>query len=552
MLPFLFTWLRETMKLSTVRLSPHGFAATACLFFLLAGQAFIPRLGVQNDEAFFGFAFLQPRAAVVIRLIGHAGLPIMLMSYLGALKAWVYRPIFAVFGTGVWSLREPVLLAGVASVWLFYLLLRRIAGARAALIGCGLLAVDSMYLLTICFDWGPVAFQHLLLVGGMLLLMQFYQQGGWRPLAGGFFLLGLAMWDKALAVWMLGGIGVAGWTVFPAQIWRVTTFRRIAISALAFVLGALPLIIYNAQNDMATFRGQTYDARQIPIKARMLMMTAEGVGLFGWMVNEDGQTAEPHAPATVLEKASLALSTAAGHPRENLLLYAFVLALLLTPLCRGGELRAILFALIAMTIQWVQMAITVNAGGSVHHTILLWPLPMMVIAVSFAAASRRLGRAGLPAAAAVLAAMLAAGGLQINEYYRMAWRNGGAQNWSDAIFGLSDYLDGVHARQIYSADWGITDSLRVLNRGRLPLNNIYDAIPRDQSNPDLGRILNAVSQPDHVFLAHVPGSEFFQGTDAKLVQAAQDAGYRREMLALISDSYGRPFYEVYHFQGKAE
>ena len=34
----------------------------------------------------------------------------------------------------------------------------------AALIGCGLLATDAIYLLTSCFDWGPVALEHLLLL----------------------------------------------------------------------------------------------------------------------------------------------------------------------------------------------------------------------------------------------------------------------------------------------------------------------------------------------------------------------------------------------------
>jgi len=120
----------------------------------------------------------------------------MLMTYLGTLKSWIYRPIFHLLGTGIWVIRIPMLLAGTASVWLFYVFLRRIAGQRAALIGCGLLAVDSLYLLTICFDWGPVALQHLLLVSGVLLLAKFYQtrQDLWLGL--GWALLGLAMWIK--------------------------------------------------------------------------------------------------------------------------------------------------------------------------------------------------------------------------------------------------------------------------------------------------------------------------------------------------------------------
>ncbi len=99
----------------------------------------------------------------------------MLMSYLGCLKTLIYVPIFKLFGNGPYTVREPALIFGAASVWLFFLLLRRIAGNRAGLVGCWLLATDSLYLLTTCYDWGPVALQHLLIVAGALLLIRFYQ-----------------------------------------------------------------------------------------------------------------------------------------------------------------------------------------------------------------------------------------------------------------------------------------------------------------------------------------------------------------------------------------
>src|SRR5262249_11850390 len=95
---------------------------------------------------------------------------------------------------------------------------------------------------------------------------------------------------------------------------------------------------------------------------------------------------------------------------------------------RGAALRAILFALIAMIVAWMQIALTVHAGGSVHHAILIWPLPQMVIAISFAAASRRLGRAAVPVLAAALAVMMVAGLLVTNEYFALLVRNGGTQN----------------------------------------------------------------------------------------------------------------------------
>jgi 4-amino-4-deoxy-L-arabinose transferase-like glycosyltransferase len=531
----------------------HGSlcAGAACIFFFLAGGAFLPHLGIQNDEALFASVLFQPRASAFTLHIGHANIPLMLMSYLGTLKSWIYGPIFRVFGTGVSALREPVLLAGVASVWLFYLLLRRVAGERAAIIGCGLLAVDSLYLLTTCFDWGPVALQHLLLVAGLLLLIRFYQTSKDLALAGGFFLLGLAMWDKALAAWMLTGIGVAGILIVWRPIFAVTTIRRVATGVLAFALGALPLIIFNVDQKLVTFRSNmSRDTSNIPGKARLLMETADSGGLFGWLANEDWQTPMPHQPQSGLPKVSAQISSSAGHPRHNLMLYAFALALLLAPLARGNALRAILFALIAMAVAWAQMAVTANAGASVHHAILLWPFPEMVIAVSFAAASRRLGRAGIPSVAAVLVVMMGTGALVTNEYYTLMLRNGGTQNWTDAIFTLSGYMKGVPSKGIFCADWGIMDSLRLLNRGKLPLNVGTDPIRKPELSPDDRDYLQRmIGEPGHVFIAHTTDYEFFPGVNAKLLKYAAESGYERAMLAVIPDGWGRPVYEVYHFVG---
>jgi hypothetical protein len=472
----------------------------------------------------------------------------MLMSYLGTLKSWIYRPVFRWFGTSVSALRDPMLLAGTATVWLFYLLLRSISGERAGIIGCSLLAVDSLYLLTICFDWGPVALQHLLLVSAILLLFRFYQTHRTPALAGGFYLMGLAMWDKAISLWLLGGILVAGIGIFPRPILRVTGFWRVLTAVLAFALGSLPLIVYNVDNNWETFRNHRYELNAISGKAELLAGTADASAMFGWLVDENWKTPVPHQPKGWIQSATVKISALAGHPRRNLMLYGFALALLLAPLARGHELRAILFALIVMVVGWLQMAITVNAGGSVHHAILLWPLPEMAIGVSLAAASRRLGRAGIPAVTAVTGVLVVSSLLVTNEYFKMMNRNGGGMNWTDAIFGLSDYLKRVQATGVYSMDWGIMDSLRLLNRGKLPLEIGFDQIGKPVISPEERFLVHQmIGTPEHVFVAHTADFQFFKGYSEKLLKFAADAGYQRQMMAVISDAYGRQVYEVYRF-----
>jgi 4-amino-4-deoxy-L-arabinose transferase-like glycosyltransferase len=507
-------------------------AALACaLFFILAGQLFIPLLGIEDDESLFAAPLLNPHAWHFAIKSGHLRIPLMVMSYIGTLKTLLYTLVFRLARPGVWSAREPMLLAGAASIWLFYLLLRRTAGPRAAAFGSALLATDACYLLTSVFDWGPVALQHLLLTGALYLLVRFAQERSHRALAGGFFLIGLAMWDKALAVWMISGMALAAAVVFWRPIAALLTRRRVAIAALWFLLGASPLLIFNVKTHWSTFRGNVNrDTAGISGKARMLMNTVNGQGLFGYLTDEDWQTPHPHS-------VSNGLADAADHPRHTLMFYAALLALALAPFAGWRAFRAVSFCVIALAVAWIQMALTANTGGSVHHTILLWPLPVWIVAVSFAGAAERLGRAAVPVLAVLAVLLVGSNLLVLNEYHVMMARNGGSVSWSDAVFPLTGRLEQSRPPAVFCVDWGIQDSLRLLGRGKLTTFDLTGPL----DNPAV------LADPAFLFVGRTKELEVFQGNRDRLAASASAAGYRRETVGLVSDSFGRPTFEVYRF-----
>jgi 4-amino-4-deoxy-L-arabinose transferase-like glycosyltransferase len=518
-----------------------------CGLFALAGFLILPLLGIENDEALFANVFYEPRGGGYAYRLGHMHLPLMILSYLGTFKSWIYKPIYQVFGIGLVSTRLPAVLGGAATIWLFYRLLYRIAGRRAALIGCGLLVTDAVYLLTSTFDWGPVVLQHLLVLGGFVSLTRFWQDGKESALAWAFFLFGLALWDKALAVWTLSGLAVAASVTLWREIARRVSKRRLGIAALSLCVGALPVIMYNIHTRGGTFHGNArFDPHDLPVKLRALVDTFRGSGLLGYFSPEDWQTPQPHAPRGWLQTGSATLASFAGHPRQSLQLYGFLLALMLIPLARGSALRAILFALIALIAAWLQMAFTAGAGDGLHHTVLLWPLPQVIMAISFAAASRRLGRLGVPFFAAVTTVLMISGLLLINEYYFRMVRNGGTISWTDAIFPLADYMKTVPTTAAYSLDWGFLDSLRMLTGNQVPVRVGEDPINKPELTPaDRERLIQRISDPGVVFITHPVGSEFYPGLAAKLVQFAERTGYRQKRMAVIRDSNARPSFEVF-------
>src|SRR5579871_1697718 len=146
-------------------------AFCCCLWFFLSAHPFLTRLGLQNDEAWFAAPIYLPGSALYSYRIGPLHIPLMTASYIGTLKTLLWTPIFAIFGPSTLSVREPAVLLGALTIWLFFVLMRRVAGARAAVVATVLLAADPMFLMTTCYDWGPQVVGHLPIIGGVLLVL---------------------------------------------------------------------------------------------------------------------------------------------------------------------------------------------------------------------------------------------------------------------------------------------------------------------------------------------------------------------------------------------
>ena len=484
----------------------------SCIGFVLLGSAFIPYVGIQTDEALVADPIFGSIAKEFRIRIFHHNIPLMLMDYIGALKSWLYWPIFGIFRPSPQSLRWPVLILGAVTIWLSYLLLNRIAGARAALAGCLLLATDTMFLLTTEFDWGPVAIQHLMLVTACLLLLRFAKTGLVKCLFGGFFALGLGLWDKALFTWVIGGLAVAALAVFPREVLRRLSLRNLGVALAGLLLGASPLLIFNARNHWPTIREHaSLSTENIAQKAEVLKSTVNGSGLFGYMVG--------------------------GPEHHNLLLVALLLSLATAPLW-GKSRRAILFALVFLAATWVQMALTANAGGSVHHAVLLWPFPQFVITLALAEASRR-----WPAAFIALVSILCAANLFLtSQYLASLIREGPMVTFTDAIYALSDSLAG-ETRDVIVMDWDIYDPLLLLRGGGNLRAGFFDIM----NGPADAKIEALLNDDAAVFVTHTSENQFFPAVNQKLESAAAARGYRKDILRFVADRHNRKVFEVYRF-----
>jgi hypothetical protein len=508
----------------------HLAAAIPALCFCTIGCTLIPYPGIQNDEALFAPAIYgQPGMAYEVSLLGIR-IPLMVMSYVGALKSWLYAIIFAVWHPSVWSTRIPVVLIGAATVWLFYLLLAKISGIRAAVIGSAILATDCLFLLTTCFDWGPVAIQHLLVVAAMLLFVRFHESGSAKVLAAGAFCLGLGFWDKAIFAWSIAGLAAACLAVCPRALMRRFSLRHAGIAAASFVVGALPLVIYNVAHPLETVKGNASQAGlNLVGKFSYLIHSLDGSALFGYLV-----------PVPV------------GEPfffQRTLLPWTVAASLLALPLLwRTAARPAMLFAVVFGAAGWFAMAVC-GGGGSVHHTVLLWPMPQLLVAVTLAGISERLKRFGKVVASAVTVLVVASNLLVLGQYGKQLSRRELTTVWTDAIFPLAGYLETMRGYRQVTMDWGIVNSLCLLKKCTLPSAIGTGYLSGDSLEvTGLKGVAEMMADGRNIYISHIPGAEVFARENERFRTIARDNGYRRDILRVIHDGRGRPVFEVYRLR----
>ena len=515
--------------------------------FLLAGLRLVPYPGLQNDEVLFAGALYAPRETPGWIGVFQKPLPVMLLGYLGALKAWLYAPILALWTPSAWSVRIPVLLLGSLTLWLFFRLSRRLLGNRGALAACALLATDTTYLLTTTFDWGPVVLQRLFSVTGVWFLVRFHDTSKRRFLGIGFCMFGLAVWDKALFAWTLAGLGAAAACVIPDAFRRAFSWRNLAVALVCFLIGAYPLIRYTKRYRMETPRTAVgWSLHGWKDKLYVAASTLDGSSLIGYVTVDDPDE-HSRLPGSAMGSLSVAVDNLAGRPRHGWLGYALGVSVLLLPLLwRSPVRRPMLFALVLLLVAWSLMFFGRGVGGSTHHVALLWPWPHLLVAAAFAGVSRRLGRVGLPLLVLVIGLTCARAALATNVYLSQFIRNGAADSWTDAIYSLSDYLGAQAGKQVVVLDWGILEPLRLLHRGRLPLVWGADPLQPPSPGPEHTRVFQEMAgQPARLFVSHTEEHEQFAGVNGRLSRMLEALGLEREVLRVVPDSNGRPVFEVF-------
>jgi hypothetical protein len=397
-------------------------------------------------------------------------LPLMIIPYVGALKAWVALPLFAMFGAGAETARYSGVLLGCVGIAGLGILVatrtRKAAGLAVAL----LLAVHPSYLDFTVFDNGGVSVWMAAMGLSALALAVFLRR---RTIPSALLVgiaAGLGVWGRANVLWLLAAaiaaaLLVAGRRAIPAA-------KHSAAMALGAVLGGLPLALYEFASKLGTLRFMS-DTRQ-PVSRSMLVQRLRGLAEV--MVSDGEQTFIWGGRRAGTWELGL-----------GAVLCALVLVAVFAP-ARPNNVEISRwrrgFAVTAVLLAGIMLASGLNV--SQHHLVAVVPLALAALAVFAVEIGRRPRSAGplFAATAVALAGVWLGADFRIDDGLR---RTGGRRVFSSGIEDVRAFLaaNPLPPERLKILDWGFQNNLYVLSGGSTYGTELYWAATKTASSRGL-------------------------------------------------------------------
>jgi len=186
---------------------------------------------------------------------------------------WVQALSVRAFGFSSWSLLLPEALAGVASVGLLYVIVKRAWGGLAGVIAALALAVTPITAATVRENL-PDSVLVLTMLGAAWCGLRATEKGSWRRAVASGVLVGVAFNEKMLQAFiMLPALALVFVVAAPVS-WRTRAmYLGAATAALAVVSGSWMVIVDSLPGDMKPYIGGSTDGT-----VRDLVLGYNGLG----------------------------------------------------------------------------------------------------------------------------------------------------------------------------------------------------------------------------------------------------------------------------------
>lgn len=515
------------MKRPVVLLALLAFIAIACWN--------LGSLGLYYDEMLFVNAALgAPHNMFIHYKLGEV--PIMLMSYIGALKAWLYYPIFGLFGVSTLTVRLPVILIGGLTLWLNSRVVANAFSEKAALLFLLMAAVEPTTIFHTRLDWGPTAlmmlFRSLMLLNTILWLKT--QQK--RYLAFAVTAIVFGTFDKLNFLWFAPGLAAAVLLVYPREVFDFIKSQWRFCSALAAVIAllALGLLAYTKSNlPLEEEIGHMDWSFRWIVVTRLLLGALSGVNVYATvtMNTDDVTLAKPHL---------------------WVLLGALAVALCVFIRCRQWQrLRSFVFLLLFSLFTLVALFVTKQATGP-HHIATLAPLWLMLLAALLSPAFEAGQHTWLRGLAALAVTVVMISALRIDQRNLAAFSNNPKHAWDPGINELAPIASQHAGEPVITIDWGSGTTIVGLLKGNVDIRDDWMSFRTPPTEETARHYEELIQYKKPIFIVPANGEAEMPETRENFLALVKLRNWQLEPVTVINSARSSPLFEIYSVRLPAE
>ncbi len=504
--------------------------------------------GLNYDELEFANAAqgAPDNTWIYIRL---GSVPLLISPYVGALKAWLYIPVFRFFGVSASTIRLPVILIAAVTLLIFYRAVRGTLGATWAAIAVWIMAVDPANLFPSRLDRGPTVMMHLFQAAILALWFSFRDKPQLWKAASILLCFVLGCFDKFNFVWLGSAFAIGILVCYPdnaKNLW-FSLPRFVPWVAIILVLTALATMLYLVLPYRHLLPAGTL-TMPVGIHWNALLGTLSGatvasfifespagiIGVLpGWLIIVDG----------LLALACLFLPISDVKARENR---------------KSG-----IFCLLVGLLIFLQIAITPNAGGDYHpnHYSMIFPFPLLALAFLAKSLDTQFATKS-PRGAATLLGLSAASLFVVNVHNTTAYLSRFRANahyspqWSPEIYSLSSYINehGSEWKRIISIDWGLHNQIHAFAPKHLrpqirEFTPIFRRLDKKREEEQSWALRFVFPEGKSIVITFAASNEFYPETRRNFL--ASLASHRELKSRLLKEFWfqGEKIYELYEISG---
>lgn len=456
--------------------------------------------GLQNDEVLFvNAATLRIPSIFITHTID--GIPLMVFPYIGALKSWLYAPVFSLFGTSPTTIRFPAELIAGSGLLLLYPAIRDLVNRPVALAAFAALCFDGSLFWLTRNDVGPNAIELFMKCAVIFCAARLMRDRRMRWLVLMLAALALGLFNKLNFIWVVNAALVVSLLVAIDQRHRLREHQRLlAVWFCGLALIYATFAAYYLGDEIALVGGPAHHgsvlAHTWPQYITGMKAVLSGVWFFDYAL-------APIGPRMIVVLAFLAL---------------FVTGSVASVLRRTRSLPVASLTLVTVLMS-VQTLDTYQATAGWHY-VSVYPFITIVAAYGAWSGALLLTRRrswAVMALGAVTLATVAYDGVLFGTYFRQLEHEPSFSAWSPAIYRLSRFIQRTPGT-VFIVDWGILTPLFALHQ-----THRYDDEEFALTDPAPANLTGIGAQ-----IAGTPGPKLIvTHTDAKLVFPTVNANLER-------------------------